>query len=151
MAFSAQAASVHFIKKRTTVIYLSFLWNGCCKYTNYCTVLFSLISPVFSVLLCLDACVCGFYVCVGACRHLWASLIREWGWAKLLFLRSCFKARDIEGLFLGRERVGLSTNLSYFDNWQNRLTKMQHKCFVSMNCVAALWNSDKAICLFVTL
>ena len=66
---------------------------------------------------CVCVCVCACVVCVcvcvcvGACRHLWASLIRECGWAKLLFLRSHFKAGDIEGLFLGRERVGLSTNL----------------------------------------
>lgn len=52
------------------------------------------------------------FVCEGrgALRHLWASLIRECGRASLLFLRSHFKAGDIGGLFMGRERVGLSTN-----------------------------------------
>lgn len=51
---------------------------------------------------------CGFHVCVRVWVHagICGPLIRECGWAKLLFLRSRFKDRDIEGLFLGRERVG---------------------------------------------
>lgn len=59
------------------------------------------------VRLCMSACVRG-----GGGRHLWASLIKECAWAKLLFLRSHFKAGDIEGLFWGWECVGLPTALT---------------------------------------
>lgn len=53
---------------------------------------------------CLQYVPCVYRVCVcrgGEHRHLWASLIKECDWAKLLFLRSHFKAGVIEGLFLG--------------------------------------------------
>lgn len=85
-------------KKRTTLATCHFFGLGVVdtQTTVLCSFLWSHRS--FCNLCVWFLCVC---VCVGPCRHLWASLIRECGWAKLLFLRSHFKAGDIEGLFLG--------------------------------------------------
>lgn len=62
-------------------------------------------SSLWSLWSCLCFCLCALVcICVrgGSTQHLWASLIKECGKAKLLFSRSNFKAWDMEGLFLGR-------------------------------------------------
>lgn len=62
---------------------------------------------------------CGVF---GVLRRLWASLIKECAGADLLFLRSNFKVRVMEGLFWAGKRVGFSTDINSPDDGQNSST-----------------------------
>lgn len=62
---------------------------------------------------------CGVF---GVLRRLWASLIKECAGAELLFLRSNFKVRVVEGLFGAGKRVGFSTDMNSPDDGQNSST-----------------------------